>query len=91
MSAEEKAPYKIEAEHQQAQLDALEREPLQVPAHATAPAAAGATGPDDAPEALSGVWKNAAKKRSCRRLELNTASFRDHPFWQLPTQLGDSP
>ena len=79
LSAEAKEEYQVEAEHQQALLDALETTPLAVEAA------------DDSERAntTDGVWRNAAKKRSARRLDLNEAAFRDNILWSLPTQLGD--
>ena len=36
------------------------------------------------------MWRNAAKKLSCRRLALNEADFEGHPLWGKVTQLGDA-
>lgn len=76
MSNEDKEPYQVEAEHQQNLLDDLSETPLPVGGSASC--------------ADQNVWKNAAKKRSMRRLALNQASFSSHGIWDQITQLGDS-
>lgn len=78
MSNEDKEPYQVEAEHQQNLLDDLSATPL--------PAGRQSSSADQ----NQNVWKNAAKKRSMRRLALNKAAFSSHGVWDLPTQLGDS-
>ncbi|CAE7402212.1 unnamed protein product [Symbiodinium sp. CCMP2592] len=73
MSSEEKQPFVVKAAHQQTLLDELEQKPLDSAATTKAKAAEGAA--DAAP--VDSAWKNACKKRSLRRLELNTASLID--------------
>ena len=76
MSNEDKEPYQVEAEHQQNLLDDLSETPLPVGGKSSC--------------ADQNVWKNAAKKRSMRRLALNQTSFSSHGVWDQITQLGDS-
>lgn len=76
MSNEDKEPYQVEAEHQQNLLDDLSETPLPVGCQSSC--------------ADQNVWKNAAKKRSMRRLALNQAAFSSHGIWDQITQLGDS-
>ena len=80
MSADDREAYAIEAHYQQARLDELETQPLQT---ASAGAKLGGAAEEE-------VWRNAAKKRSCRRLRLNQAGFEAHDVWNQPTSFGDS-
>ena len=79
MTPDEKEPFKVEAAHQQQVLDKLEEQALPSAADKEAGRTEG-----------SEAWRNASKKRSLRRLDLNMASYEEHPIWQLETQLGDS-
>ena len=81
ISPEMKEDYRVKAEHQQTLLDKLEGEPLPVQG----------AGMDASVEPEDGAWKNAAKKRSARRLEVNRQAFQAHNMWDLQTQFGDSP
>ena len=83
MSAEEKRPWEVEAQIQQSKLDRLASTPLMTAEERSDPTAAAAADSEDP------VWRNAAKKLSCRRLALNKASFNSHSVWDLPTQFGD--
>ena len=88
MSREEREPYEIHAQAEQAKIDALANKPLPSKQEVTGAAGAIDLSADD--DDGAGVWRNAAKKISCRRLALNNDSFSSHPFWSLPTQFGDS-
>ena len=81
MSAEERNGYEIHAQAEQAKIDALASTPL--------PSKQQSLDADDTVATEDGVWRNAAKKVSCRRLTLNTEAFGAHSLWELPTQLGD--
>lgn len=82
LSPEEKARFQIDADYQQSQLDSLARTPL--------PPSKDKGLEENSMEGAEGVWRNARKKLSCRRLALNTQGFEQHSLWDLPTQLGDS-
>ena len=87
MTFDEKAPFQAEAEHQQLVLDQLAATPL-----ATKSGKRPDSAEEEAKEAgldLQAAWKNASKKLSCRRLELNKEAFSKHAVWSSPTQLGD--
>ncbi|CAE7940402.1 unnamed protein product, partial [Symbiodinium necroappetens] len=84
MDAGQKEPFVVKAAHQQALLDDLEKTPLD-----SAAATAAKAEDREAASASEGAWKNACKKRSYRRLELNTQAFQKHELWEIPTQLGD--
>ncbi len=87
MSQEEREPYEIHAQAEQAKIDALANKPLPSKQEVTDAAGTIDLSADD--DDGAGVWRNAAKKISCRRLALNNDSFSSHPFWSLPTQFGD--
>ena len=76
MSVEDKGRFQIDANYRQNRLDQLAQTPL--PSKT-----AGACDQEN-------VWRNAAKKLSCRRLALNVKDFQSSSLWDLPTQLGDS-
>ena len=81
MSEEERRGYEIHAQAEQAKIDDLASTPL--------PSKQQSLDADGMVAAEHGVWRNAAKKVSCRRLTLNTEAFGAHSLWDLPTQLGD--
>ena len=78
MSVEEKERFQIDANYRQSRLDTLAETPL--PSQKAQNA--GACDQED-------VWRNAAKKLSCRRLALNVKDFQSNSLWDLTTQLGD--
>lgn len=78
MSKDEKAEYDIKAAHQQSLLDSLEARPLPVK---------GQPASDSEGEQ---TWRNAKKKRSARRLDVNAEAFEQYAVWDWPTRLGDS-
>ncbi|CAK9033352.1 PARP-type domain-containing protein (Fragment), partial [Durusdinium trenchii] len=83
LSADEKADFNVLAAHQQSMLEELAHKPLPTkPESGIAPT----TGEADQLD----VWRNAQKKRSARRLDINSEAFERHPIWDSPTQLGDS-
>lgn len=81
MSPEEKEPFNVEAELQQNRIDALSETRLPTKRDHLAGVAEG--------EETDGVWRNARRKISCKRLSLNMDSFQTHGLWDLPTQYGD--
>lgn len=81
MTPEEKEDYTVEAEWRQNQIDELAGKPLPT-------CAENAAGPHAGEQ--HGVYRNAAKKISARRLLLNESSLQSHPIWDIPTQIGDS-
>lgn len=83
LSADEKADFNVLAAHQQSMLEELAHKPLP-----TKPESGIAPTTDEADQL--DVWRNAQKKRSARRLDINSEAFERHPIWDSPTQLGDS-
>ena len=99
MSKDERRPYVLEAEVQQSRLDRLAEMPLQSQSEAKSNDAAlqgspeardDSANPSTSSVAGDDVWRNAAKKLSCRRLVLNKQALGNHSIWNLPTQCGDS-
>eukprot|EP00438_Fugacium_kawagutii_P003694 Skav206834 [mRNA] locus=scaffold3672:211538:213768:- [translate_table: standard] len=82
MTDEEREPYNLEAELQQNRVDTLAKKPLP---NATQQCSDGVVENEE----TDGVWRNARKKVSLRRLSLNINSFKNHELWNLPTQFGD--
>lgn len=82
LSPAEKEAFEVEAQHQQGQIDDLAQRPLQT-----------AKDKKEAGDSMAGdgeVWRNAAKKISCRRLAINQNSLETFGLWDLPAQFGDS-
>ena len=75
MRDEDKEAYKVEALHQQSLLDELETKPLPLTVAV----------PRQEPE----IFRNAAKKRSARRLLINKSAYQGHTLWDQPTVFGD--
>lgn len=76
MSAEEREPFMIQAQHEQLQREELVHKPLP-------PKGEGKT------ELELQVGRAGCKKLSIKRLEANEQAFNEHPAWLGATQLGD--
>lgn len=91
LSAEERQPYQIEAEHQQQLRNKLAETPLAPKADSASVGNSDINqSQKDRQDLEDKVGQRACKKLSARRLMLNKQAEQDHSLWTSSTQYGDS-